>query len=92
MTREELKTATTEKLISALEYCGRDSYYASYYDEVVDEITERLKQSEGLKVELKKKDAYNKKLLQSDIDNHNKISELSLKVYVLQKQILKLAK
>ena len=51
MTREELKTATTEKLISALEYCGRDSYYATYYDEVVDEITKRLKQNEELQEE-----------------------------------------
>ena len=44
MTREELKIASTEKLISALEYCGRDSYYATYYDEVVSEIRDRLNQ------------------------------------------------
>lgn len=49
MTREELKTANVEKLISALEYCGRDSYYATYYVEVVNEITKRLKQIEQLK-------------------------------------------
>lgn len=49
MTKEELKTATTEKLISALVFCGRDSYYATYYDEVVNEITKRLKQIEQLK-------------------------------------------
>ena len=54
MTKKELETATTEKLISALEYCGRDSYYATYYDEVVDEITKRLKQNKELQEELKK--------------------------------------
>lgn len=54
MTREELKTSTTEKLISALKYCGRDSYYATYYDEVVDEITKRLKQNKELQEENKK--------------------------------------
>ncbi len=51
MTREELKQADTEKLISALQYCGRDSYYATYYDEVVDEITQRLKRIAELEKE-----------------------------------------
>lgn len=53
MTREELKSADTESLISALRYCGRDSYYdyATYYDEVVDEITQRLEQIEELEQE-----------------------------------------
>ena len=64
MTREELKTATTEKLISALEYCGRDSYYATYYDEVVDEITKRLKQNEELQEELKLEKIENKDLIE----------------------------
>ena len=51
MTREELKQAGTKKLISALQYCGRDSYYATYYDEVVDEITQRLNCIEELNKE-----------------------------------------
>ena len=51
MTREELKQAGTKKLISALQYCGRDSYYATYYDEVVDEITQRLNRIEALEKE-----------------------------------------
>lgn len=51
MTKEELKQADTKKLISALQYCGRDSYYATYYDEVVDEITQRLKHIEELEKE-----------------------------------------
>lgn len=52
MTREELKQAGTKKLISALQYCGRDSYYATYYDEVVDEITQRLNRIEALENEI----------------------------------------
>lgn len=58
MTKEELKTATTEKLISALEYCGRDNYYATYYGEVVDEITKRLKQREELEKQIEKMKHY----------------------------------
>lgn len=48
MTREELKQAGTKKLISALQYCGRDGYYVTFYDEVVDEITQRLNRIEEL--------------------------------------------
>lgn len=54
MTREELKQADTKKLISALQYCGRDSYYATYYDEVVDEITQRLERIEELEAQIEK--------------------------------------
>lgn len=54
MTREELKQADTKKLISALQYCGRDSYYATYYAEVVDEITQRLKRIEELEKQIEK--------------------------------------
>lgn len=39
MTKEELKQAGIKKLISALEYCGCDPYYATYYDEVIVRFT-----------------------------------------------------
>ena len=49
MTRDELRTSTVENLIDALQYCGRDGYYAEYYDQIVDELTNRLNQLETLK-------------------------------------------
>lgn len=76
MTREELKTATTEKLISALQYCGRDSYYATYYDEVVDEITKRLKENEQLQTKLNKISDY----LANDIP-HELMNEATNKIW-----------
>lgn len=52
MTKEELKQVETKKLVSALQYCGQDPYYATYYDEVVDEITQGLNRIEELDKEV----------------------------------------
>lgn len=71
MTREELKMATTEKLISALEYCGRDSYYATYYDEVVNEITKRLKQNKEMQNKIKDLEGQLQEIAK-DNDNYQK--------------------
>ena len=46
MTREELKKASAERLMSALEYSRYDSIYATFYDEVTQEIRARLKKLE----------------------------------------------
>lgn len=45
MTREELKTATNDELIDELNYCGYDSYYRDYRDDVVAEIKKRMQES-----------------------------------------------
>lgn len=44
MTREELKTATNDELIYALNYCGYDSYYRDYRDDIVAEIKKRMQE------------------------------------------------
>lgn len=44
MTREELKVATNDELIDELDYCGYDSYYRDYRDDVVVEIKKRMKE------------------------------------------------
>jgi len=44
MTKEEkeIATATNEELIYALNYCGYDTYYISYRDDIVAEIKKRM--------------------------------------------------
>ena len=44
MTREELKTATNDELIDELNYCGYDSYYGDYRDDIVAEIKKRMQE------------------------------------------------
>lgn len=44
MTREELKTATNDELIDELDYCGYDSYYGDYRDDIVAEIKKRMRE------------------------------------------------
>ena len=42
METKELETATNEELIYALNYCGYDTYYISYRDDIVAEIKKRM--------------------------------------------------
>ena len=44
MTREEFKTATNDELIDELDYCGYDSYYGDYRDDIVAEIKKRMQE------------------------------------------------
>ena len=92
MTGEELKSADTRSLISALQYCGRDSYYATYYDEVVDEITKRLdKIAELEKENAELKEKYAKNITDCDICDTYCNSQLT-KAKELLKKVLNLKK
>lgn len=44
MTKEELKTKTTDELIDELNYCGYDPYYKEYRADIVAEIMKRLQE------------------------------------------------
>lgn len=54
MTKEELEKASIEDLLDSLDYCGYDSYYASYREIIIIEIRNRLEENERLKQQIEK--------------------------------------
>ena len=76
MTKEELQKANANEILEELCYCGRDPYYADYYENVTTEIKNRLEQITELTEE-------NNKLL--DVINNQDV-----KIADLEKQIEKM--
>lgn len=54
MTKEQLEKASIEDLLDSLDYCGYDSYYASYREIIIIEIKNRLEENEQLKAQIEK--------------------------------------
>lgn len=59
MTKEELKNATGQELIEQRDYCGVDSYYSDYLDNInlemlnrLNRLTELEKENEKLKQQI----------------------------------------
>ena len=51
MTEEELKNATGQELIEQRDYCGADSYYRDYLDNVNTEMLKRFNRLTELETE-----------------------------------------
>ena len=54
MTKEELQKANTNEILEELYYCGRDPYYADYYENVTTEIKNRLEKIADLEKQIEK--------------------------------------
>ena len=63
---------------------GTDFMYYSNNEELRRQLTEKGKQIAELKAQIEKLETYNEKLLDSDIEKHNKIVELKEKLEIEQ--------
>lgn len=85
MTKDELEKATGQELIDERDYCGVDGYYGDYLDNVNAEMLKRFNRLAEL-------EAYNEKLLDGDIEKHNKIVELGKQIEIDAEHIRALQK
>lgn len=74
MTKEELENATGQELIEQRDYCGVDSYYSDYLDNINAEMLDRFNRL----TEIKKENEHIRRLLGIAIIVLNRIEDLEV--------------